>query len=72
MGAWRFIEDKLREELELDVPYIGRAENATPAVASMRMHLQEQEKIMIEALGIAESGAKRRGQGKKKKSERAA
>jgi 2-oxoglutarate dehydrogenase E1 component len=68
MGAWRFIEDKLREELELDLRYIGRVENATPAVASMKMHKQEQEKIMIEAIGIAESGQSK----KKKKEDRAA
>ncbi len=57
MGAWRYIEDKLREQLELNIPYIGRDEHASPAVASMKMHKQEQEKIMIEAIGLPEAMA---------------
>jgi 2-oxoglutarate dehydrogenase E1 component len=54
MGAWRFIEDKLREQLELTIDYIGRDEHASPAVASEKMHKQEQERIMIAALGLAD------------------
>jgi 2-oxoglutarate dehydrogenase E1 component len=52
MGAYRFVEDLLRERLDLEVPYIGRDVNPTPAVASEKMHKQEQEKIMIAALGL--------------------
>ena len=52
MGAWRFVQDRLRVELELDVPYVGREENASPAVASQKMHRQEQNKIMIDAIGL--------------------
>ena len=54
MGAWRFIRHLVGDRLDIDVHYIGRAENASPAVASERMHRQEQEKILIEAIGLAE------------------
>ena len=52
MGAWRYIEDQLREKMELSFPYVGREANASPAVASARMHKQEQERILINALGL--------------------
>jgi len=52
MGAWRYIDARLREELDLDLPYIGRDENASPAVASFKMHQQEQEKILVSAIGL--------------------
>ncbi|MHC4989746.1 MAG: 2-oxoglutarate dehydrogenase E1 component, partial [Planctomycetota bacterium] len=55
MGAWRFIEDRLWEDLELRAHYIGRDEHATPAVASLKMHKQEQEKLLIEAIGLPAS-----------------
>jgi hypothetical protein len=47
----------LRERLELEIPYIGREMKPTPAVASEKMHKQEQEKIMIAALGLPSDGA---------------
>ncbi|MCP3904028.1 MAG: 2-oxoglutarate dehydrogenase E1 component [Planctomycetes bacterium] len=52
MGAFRHVQAMLRERLDLDVPYVGREANASPAVASMRMHLQEQERIMVNAMGL--------------------
>ncbi len=52
MGAWRFVQERLRDELDLDVPYVGREEHASPAVASQKMHEQEQRKIMIDAIGL--------------------
>ena len=55
MGAYRFIDAMLREKLELQVPFLGRDANATPAVASTKMHHQEQERIMITALGLPSS-----------------
>jgi len=58
MGAYRFVQPLLRERLELDVAYVGREMRPTPAVASEKMHKQEQGKIMIEAMGLpTESGA---------------
>ncbi len=52
MGAYRFVQALLRERLNLDPPYIGREMRPTPAVASEKMHKQEQNKILIEALGL--------------------
>ncbi len=55
MGAWRYMEDKLREQLDLEVEYIGRDENSSPAVASSKMHQQEQHRILVNAIGLEES-----------------
>ncbi len=55
MGAWRFMREVLHERLDLDVAYVGRDENASPAVASHKVHLQEQKKIMIDAIGLPKS-----------------
>jgi len=43
------------EEIDLDLSYVGRDESASPAVASAKMHAQEQEKIMINAVGLPTS-----------------
>ncbi len=55
MGAYRFLKTTLWELLDLELPYVGRDENASPAVASMKMHMQEQDKIMINAVGLPTS-----------------
>ena len=52
MGAYRHVEAILREQLDLDLPYVGREASASPAVASMKMHLQEQERIVVNAMGL--------------------
>ena len=52
MGAWRYIDARFREDLEISLPYVGRDAAASPAVASEKMHKQEQHKIMIAALGL--------------------
>ena len=52
MGAYRFLKTTLWEHLDLDLPYVGRDEHASPAVASNKMHHQEQDKIMINAVGL--------------------
>ena len=55
MGAWRHVQAMLDETLDIrDVEYLGREPRASPAVASYKMHQQEQEKILISALGLAE------------------
>ena len=56
MGAFRFAQDMLKERLDIDVSYVGREAKPSPAVASEKMHKQEQEKIMISALGLPGSG----------------
>jgi 2-oxoglutarate dehydrogenase E1 component len=55
MGAYRFAQDMFKERLDIDVAYVGRDAKPSPAVASEKMHKQEQEKILISALGLAES-----------------
>ena len=55
MGAYRFLKTTLWEVLDLELAYVGRDENASPAVASMKMHTQEQDKIMINAVGLPTS-----------------
>ena len=55
MGAYRFLKTTLWELLDLELAYVGRDENASPAVASMKMHTQEQDKIMINAVGLPTS-----------------
>ncbi len=57
MGAYRFLKTTLWERIDLDLAYVGRDESASPAVASTRMHNQEQEKIMINAVGLPSSDA---------------
>ena len=57
MGAYRFLKTTLWERIDLDLAYVGRDESASPAVASTKMHNQEQEKIMINAVGLPTSVA---------------
>ncbi len=48
MGAWTFIRPYLAEILGKDPAYIGRKEDASPAVGSYRQHKIEQERIIEE------------------------
>lgn len=60
-GAWRFINSMLPRNLDLHLEYVGRQENASPAVGSSRVSRMEQEAIMTEAIGppaMADSEAK--------------
>ncbi|MCC8398892.1 MAG: 2-oxoglutarate dehydrogenase E1 component [Rickettsia endosymbiont of Labidopullus appendiculatus] len=56
MGAWNFIKDYLNESLK-DISinnqfkYVGRNESASPAVGSLSIHNEQQEKLLEEALG---------------------
>ncbi|MEM7229450.1 MAG: 2-oxoglutarate dehydrogenase E1 component, partial [Planctomycetota bacterium] len=50
MGAYRYIEPRLRDVHGLDVTYVGRDANSTPAVASTKMHNREQETIVTHAV----------------------
>jgi 2-oxoglutarate dehydrogenase E1 component len=52
MGAYRHVEAMLREHCDVTVRYVGREANASPAVASMRMHLQQQDRILINSVGL--------------------
>ncbi|HET6420370.1 MAG TPA: 2-oxoglutarate dehydrogenase E1 component [Geobacteraceae bacterium] len=52
MGAWMFIRPYLAEILGRDPAYIGRKEDATPAVGSHRQHKIEQARIVEEVFGL--------------------
>ena len=55
MGAWRYLEAKLRELLSeghpMELRYVGRPERASPAEGYPAAHLAEQGRIIREALG---------------------
>jgi 2-oxoglutarate dehydrogenase E1 component len=50
MGAWTFIEPRLRE-IGCQPRYIGRADAASPATGSHKRHVAEQQSIVDAALG---------------------
>ena len=49
MGAWHYIRPHLNRTVGREVGYIGRHEEAAPAVGSHRLHHEEQERIVEEA-----------------------
>ncbi|WP_243373225.1 2-oxoglutarate dehydrogenase E1 component [Geotalea sp. SG265] len=49
MGAWIFIRPYLEEIVGTAVAYVGREEEAAPAVGSHRQHVIEQEKVINDA-----------------------
>ena len=53
-GAYRFMEAMLREKTGgrvTNVNYIGRSDSSTPAVGSKRKHKEQQEAILVSAIG---------------------
>ncbi len=54
MGAWRYIEPKLREMLPngAALVYAGRPERASPAEGYPAAHAAEQSRIVTDALGV--------------------
>ncbi|NBX25061.1 MAG: 2-oxoglutarate dehydrogenase E1 component [Planctomycetes bacterium] len=59
MGAWRFIQGKMMDHFPTrSVGYIGRPDSASPAVGSLKMHTQQQERILTEALGAVKTDDK--------------
>jgi 2-oxoglutarate dehydrogenase E1 component len=52
MGAWSYVEPRLRELLDPAIPlaYVGRAASASPAEGSLVQHTLEQARIIAEAL----------------------
>src|SRR4051812_27504131 len=60
MGAWRYLEAKLRELVGeghgMKIRYVGRPERASPAEGYPAAHLAEQNRIVREALQSPEAG----------------
>ncbi len=52
MGAWTFMEGKFEDLVPGgdQLRYVGRAESASPATGNYSVHMQEQEKLVSEAL----------------------
>ncbi len=64
MGAYLFIADQMREQLDLPLTYIGRPTSATPAVGSKSKSKYEQEAILSQAVGPLEKSDKAGEKGK--------
>jgi len=56
MGAWTFIRDRLEDVFQQRITYIGRKESASPAVGSLRVHVEEQQSILKAAFKSLKSG----------------
>jgi len=52
MGAWSFIEPRLRQLFGRDVAYAGRNASASPAVGALATHKREQACLIAEAFNI--------------------
>ena len=52
MGAWSFVEPRLRALLRREIAYAGRNASASPAVGALAIHKREQECLIAEAFSI--------------------
>src|SRR5438552_7692709 len=52
MGAWSFIEPRLRKLFGRDVAYAGRDAGASPAVGSLARHKREQACVVADAFKV--------------------
>jgi 2-oxoglutarate dehydrogenase E1 component len=51
MGAWRFMEPRLRKIIGKDLTYVGRSPSASPATGFANIYKQEQGSIPDQAVG---------------------
>ena len=58
MGAWCYIDAAFRDDLDTQLGRVCRSACASPAVASSKMHNIEQQRILIEALGLPQRSIK--------------
>ena len=72
MGAWTYVEPRLRELLQLPLRYAGRPERASPAEGSLDRHGVEQARIIQAALVDAPAVRATNGRGRSEKSNGAA
>ena len=52
MGAWTFIEPRLRKIFKREIGYAGRDASASPAVGALALHKREQARFVAEAFSI--------------------
>jgi 2-oxoglutarate dehydrogenase complex, dehydrogenase (E1) component, and related enzymes len=52
MGAWSFIEPRLRKLFGRDIAYAGRNASASPAVGALAIHKREQACLIAEAFDV--------------------
>jgi 2-oxoglutarate dehydrogenase E1 component len=52
MGAWTFIEPRLRSLLGKTILYAGRNASASPAVGALAIHKREQACVIEEAFRL--------------------
>ncbi|MEP7015071.1 MAG: 2-oxoglutarate dehydrogenase E1 component [Verrucomicrobiota bacterium] len=52
MGAWTFMEPRLRKLFGRDVAYAGRDASASPAVGSLARHKREQTRLVADAFSL--------------------
>jgi 2-oxoglutarate dehydrogenase E1 component len=53
MGAWTFMEPRLRKMFKREVAYAGRDASASPAVGSLARHKREQARLIADAFNHA-------------------
>jgi 2-oxoglutarate dehydrogenase E1 component len=52
MGAWTFLEPRLRAMFKREIAYAGRNASASPAVGALVIHKREQAQLVAEAFSI--------------------
>ena len=52
MGAWSFIEPRLRKLFGREIAYAGRKASASPAVGALAIHKRDQETLVTEAFRV--------------------
>jgi len=52
MGAWSFMEPRLRTLFKTEIAYAGRNASASPAVGALTIHKREQACLVAEAFSI--------------------
>jgi 2-oxoglutarate dehydrogenase E1 component len=52
MGAWTFMEPRLRAMFKREIAYAGRNASASPAVGALVIHKREQAQLVAEAFSI--------------------
>jgi len=52
MGAWSFIEPRLRKMFGREIAYAGRPASASPAVGALVLHKRRQAALVAEAFSV--------------------